>query len=90
MFRTILWLLGGLSCAIGVLCLLFSFGTPYANPGMEHWNTDMATTLSSVGWDAVGDVGALSPAPVAFLCLALGLPILVGLNATAWKKTGGY
>ncbi len=81
MFRSVLWILGGLLCAVGAMSLLFAFGTP---------DGDMAVTLSAVGWDAVADVAPTALAPVAGLCLALGIPLLVGLNATAWKHTGGY
>ena len=81
MFRSVLWVLGGLLCAIGSMSLLFAFGTP---------DGDMATTLSSVGWDAVADIQPTGAAPLAGICLALGIPLLVGLNATAWKHTGGY
>ena len=86
MVRSALWILGGLLCAIGAMSLLFSFGAALDGKPVG----DMATSLNAVGWDGVGDVTALSAAPLAMLGLALGLPILVGLNATAWKKTGGY
>jgi hypothetical protein len=81
MYRSVLWVLGGLLCSIGAMSLLFAFGTP---------DGDMATTLSSVGWDAVADIEPTGAAPLAAICLALGIPLLVGLNATAWKHTGGY
>ncbi len=81
MLRSVLWVFGGLLCAIGALSLLFAFGSP---------SGDMATSLSAVGWDGVADVTALDSAPFAMLGLMLGVPILVALNATAWKKTGGY
>jgi hypothetical protein len=82
MFRAFLWIFGGLCCAVGVLCLLFSFETPFGG--------DMAQTLSAVGWDAVGDVQTTAAFPFAVFGIGLGLPILVGLNATAWRSTGGY
>lgn len=81
MFRTVLWLIGGLLCAVGVFSLLFSFGGEYG---------DFATALSGYGGDAMGDIKTNGFFPVAALCIGLGAPILIGLNATAWRKTGGY
>lgn len=80
--RTFLWVLGGVLCATGLMSLLFAFETPFGG--------DIATTLDRVGWDAVGDVTTTPQALVTMLCLGLGLPILIGLNAGAWKQTGGY
>lgn len=82
MARTIAWIIGGALCATGILSLLFTFQVPFGG--------DINQTLDRVGWDAMGDITTSSSAPLAFLCLALGIPILVGLNATAWKSTGGY
>lgn len=82
MTRTILWLVGGLCCAVGILSLLFSFEVPLGG--------DIATSLDRVGWDATGDVTTTPRFVVAMICLAVGVPTLVGLNATAWKQTGGY
>ena len=81
MARTLLWILGGGLCATGILSLLFSFGTPWG---------DIALNLSSTGWDAVGDITTTPMAMVALVCIGVGVPILVALNATAWKSTGGY
>jgi hypothetical protein len=86
MLRSVLWVIGGLLCAVGMFSLLFGFGATVDGKPVG----DMATSLSAVGWDAVGDVAPQTSAPFAAICLALGLPVLVGLNATAWKKTGGY
>jgi hypothetical protein len=82
MARSVMWIVGGILCATGVVSLLFTFETPFGG--------DIATSLDRVGWDAVADVTTTPSATLAFLCLALGVPILVGLNATAWKQTGGY
>lgn len=79
--RTALWIVGGLLCATGVLTLLFSFGAPYG---------DFSTSIAQAGWDGIGDIGPTDKAKFAVLCLGIGAPILIGLNATAWRKTGGY
>jgi hypothetical protein len=82
MFRTVLWVLGGMFCAMGVLNLFFAFHTPFGG--------GMSVTISAVGWDGVAHVTPTDNFPFALLGVALGLPILVGLNASAWKLTGGY
>ncbi|MFZ5475608.1 MAG: hypothetical protein ACOZNI_02435 [Myxococcota bacterium] len=82
MVRTVMWIVGGVLVATGVLSLFFTFETPYGG--------DIATTLDRVGWDAVADFTTTPTAALAAICLLLGIPILVGLNATAWKQTGGY
>jgi hypothetical protein len=38
----------------------------------------------------MGDVKTTGFFPVAVLCIGIGAPILIALNATAWRKTGGY
>ena len=81
MSRTVFWLLGGLLCATGILCLAFSFGAEYG---------DFATSLSAAGSDGMGDVATTDFFPLAVLCIGFGAPLLIGLNATAWRKTGGY
>jgi hypothetical protein len=81
MARTFAWILGGLFTSFGVLSLLFSFGAPWG---------DIATGLDHAGFDAMGDVATTARFGVAAICIAIGLPILVGLNATAWKQTDGY
>lgn len=85
--RTVLWIVGGLLVATGIMSLLFSFGAFGAVGSDEN---DMARNLSTLGWDAIHHIAPTSMAPVAFGCIFLGVPILIGLNATAWKKTGGY
>ena len=81
MGRTLLWITGGVLVATGMIALLFSFGTPWG---------DIAENVSSVGGDAVGDIETTPSLAIALLGLGLGIPLLVGLNATAWKATGGY
>jgi hypothetical protein len=81
MGRTLLWITGGVLVATGMISLYYSFGTPWG---------DMAENLTQVGWDGVADVQSFPAITVALFGLGLGIPLLVGLNATAWKETGGY
>jgi hypothetical protein len=82
MTRTFLWVLGGALCATGVLSALFAFEVPFGG--------DIATSLDRVGFDAVADVTTNGFFPLTLLGLGLGIPLLVSLNAGAWKQTGGY
>ncbi|MDP2305777.1 MAG: hypothetical protein Q8P18_07095 [Pseudomonadota bacterium] len=81
MARTFLWILGGVLLAVGLVSLLFSFATPWG---------PIAVSLPQVGWDAVGDIEPTSYFPLAVFGILFGAPILVALNATAWKYTDGY
>ena len=79
--RAIAWICGGALCGAGILNLLFSFGTPYG---------DIALSLDKVGFDAVEDVTVYPRFLFSVLAIGLGAPLLVYLNATQWKNTGGY
>ncbi len=79
--RTVLWVVGGVLCATGIMTLLFSFGAPYG---------DFSTSIAVAGSDGIGDIQPTDKAKLALFCIVLGAPLLIGLNATAWKKTGGY
>jgi len=79
--RTIGWILGGVLCATGIMNLIFSF---------DSGGADIALSLDRVGWDAMGEVGPNSSFTLSAVCLVLGVPALVYLNATQWKNTGGY
>ena len=81
MARTVFWLIGGALCAAGFLSLLFSFGAEYG---------EFSQAISAAGFDGMEDVRTTGFFPFTLLCLGLGAPILIGLNATAWRKTGGY
>ncbi len=81
MARSLLWILGGTLCAFGLVALLFGFATPWG---------PIALNLSQTGWDAVGDIAPTPSFTMAVFGLALGAPILIVLNATAWKSTDGY
>lgn len=87
--RAIGWIIGGALCAAGVLNLLFSFGLP---GGADHQfgTNDIARSLDRVGFDAIQDLTVYPRFLISAICLGIGLPTLVGLNATQWKNTGGY
>lgn len=80
--RAIAWLIGGALCGTGILNLLFSFGLPSGQ--------DIALSLDVVGFDAIQDLTVHSRFFISVVCIGLGLPTLVYLNATQWKNTGGY
>lgn len=81
--RLWLWLIGGALCATGALLLVTGgFGGP--------WGLNMNTHLDQAGADAVADIALTSQGVAAIACLMTGVLTLVGLNATAWKETGGY
>ncbi|MDP2313765.1 MAG: hypothetical protein Q8P41_12730 [Pseudomonadota bacterium] len=81
MARTLLWILGGAACAIGLVSLPFAFATPWG---------PIALNLTQTGWDAVADIAPTPYFTLTVLGIAVGAPILVVLNATAWKSTDGY
>lgn len=88
MARAVFWLIGGALCAMGVINLFYSFGAPYG--GEDQLMGGISTALDKAGWDALGDIGTTSRTIISVVCLGLGIPLLMGLNATAWKETGGY
>lgn len=81
MARTVSWLVGGALCGAGFLSLLFSFSPSYG---------EFTQALSAAGNDGLGDIGTTGFFPLTVFCFGLGAPLLIGLNATAWRKTGGY
>lgn len=86
MARTIGWLLGGTLVASGVINLLWSFGLSFGG----QQGTDIALSLDRVGFDAIGNLGTYPSFLYSVFAIGVGLPTLVGLNATQWKNTGGY
>lgn len=81
MSRTIAWIIGGLFTGSGIMMLLFSFGAKFG---------DFSTSIAQAGWDGIGDIATTSTFPIAIGCIGIGAVTLIGLNATAWKRTGGY
>ena len=81
MGRTAAWIFGGICCASGILNLIFSFAAPYG---------DMSTAIDKAGWDGIEDIAFTGRFMFSVVCIGIGVPTLIGLNAGAWKSTGGY
>lgn len=91
MGRTLAWIFGGLCCAAGVIGLLTSFGPEYTvGTCVAPSCAGISTALDKAGWDALGDFALKGTASAAIPLILLGLFTLAGLNASAWKTTGGY
>lgn len=73
---------GGLVLGFGIRSLYWSFGWS----GGECLNCDLAR----VGFDGVDNLGLLPAADYSIGPLVLGVMMLITLNATAWRRTGGY
>lgn len=74
-------LLAGLVLGFGLLSLLWSFGSP-AGPLNQNFEV--------VGFSGNDDLWLLPPADYSFGLIVAGAMAMVLLNATAWKRTGGY
>ena len=73
--------LGGLLLGTGIVNLYYSFG----------WDGGpMGQNFSGVGFSGVDNIGLLPSAEFSIPLVVMGVLILVGLNATAWRQTGGY
>jgi len=74
-------LIAGIVLGFGLLSLLYSFGSP-AGP--------LNQTFEVVGFSGVDDLWLLPPADYSIGLIVAGMMAMVLLNATAWKRTGGY
>lgn len=74
-------LVGGLCLGFGLLSLFYSFGF---EPGPLNQHFDQ------VGFSGLDDLWLLPAADYSIGLIVAGLLMLVLLNATAWKRTGGY
>lgn len=82
MKNAILWVLGGVCVASGVVaCLSGGFGVE---------GGDIAQVYSTLGYDGVDDLRVRGGGMVGLLLVASGLGMIVTANASAWKETGGY
>lgn len=75
-------LAGGLILGFGLRSLYWSFG----------WREDSCLNcdLTSVGFTGMDNVGLLPAADYSIGMVVMGVLVLVFLNATAWRRTGGY
>ncbi len=73
--------IGGLLLGTGIVNLYYSFG----------WDSGpMGQDFSGVGFSGVDNISLLPSAEFSIPLVVMGVLILVGLNATAWRHTGGY
>jgi hypothetical protein len=73
---------GGLVLGFGIRSLFWSFGWS----GGECLNCDLAR----VGYDGIDNLSLLPAADYSIGLVVLGVMMLITLNATAWRRTGGY
>ena len=73
--------IGGLLVGAGVVALYYSFGA-------EGWQLNQ--DLAQSGFSGLDDIGALPASAYSLGLIAAGLVMMVALNATAWRNTGGY
>jgi len=80
--RTVMLIGGGVCVGTGILtAALGGFGVP---------GGDVATQISKLGYDAVGDLTIFPSGYVALVLFFTGLFLLIAANAGAYKETGGY
>jgi hypothetical protein len=58
--------------------------------GSVGWNTPLNQDFTHVGASGLDNIGMLPPFAGAVASIAAGVALMVWLNATAWRKTGGY
>ncbi|MFT4622016.1 MAG: hypothetical protein ACI8PZ_000668 [Myxococcota bacterium] len=73
--------LGGLILGFGVVSLYYSFGWAV---GALNQNINLA------GFTGIDELGVLPAADYSIGLIVLGVLLMVFLNATAWRRTGGY
>lgn len=78
------WLLGVPAAGI---CLGFGIERLY---GAVGWSAPLNQDLTHVGASGLDNLGLLPPFTGAIAAIGAGIAIMVWLNATAWRKTGGY
>ena len=76
------FILGGLCLGFGIRSLYLSFGWAQA----PCLNCD----LTHVGFSGLDNIGLLAAADYSIGLIVLGILVLVGLNAGAWRRTHGY
>ncbi len=80
--QTILWISGGLSVGLGMVTLI--------SGGFNQPHGEVAVSFSKLGFDALPVLTFPTPAMVGIALIAIGAAMMIKVNATAWKQTGGY
>lgn len=75
----------GLFVGVGVLSLWYSFG--YEVDGVQR---SMADNLSNLGASGLDNLSLLDAADYSIGMVVAGALVMIFLNATAWRRTGGY
>ena len=75
-------MLGGICAGSGIMTLLFGFE---ATDG-----ADIATQISTVGFNGIPSISITTFGYIGFLLLVLGVALMVAGNSRSWKSTGGY
>ena len=75
-------MLGGVCAGSGVMSLLFGFEATGGN--------DIATQISTVGFNSMSSIIITTYGKLGFCLLALGVAMMVAGNSRSWKSTGGY
>ncbi|MCB9780330.1 MAG: hypothetical protein H6742_17325 [Alphaproteobacteria bacterium] len=77
-----LWIIGAVCIASGIITMAMGgIGVP-AGP--------TATVFGTLGYDALPDLVLNSQGFLALGLVGVGVALMVGANASAWKETGGY
>jgi hypothetical protein len=75
------FIIGGLCLGFGIRSLYLSFG----------WDRGcLNCDLANVGFSGLDNIGLLAAADYSIGLIVLGILVLVGLNAGAWRRTHGY
>lgn len=81
---------GGLSVGVGILNLYWGFGHVPAGVSESAQRIAFSDDFTAVGFSGLDNINILSSAHIAVPLIALGLVMMIGANATAWRRTGGY
>ncbi len=77
----------GVLLGTGIVGLFYSFGF---DAGQESYRTPLNTDFAQVGFSGLDNIGLLTAGEFSIGLVVAGLLIMVVLNASAWKSTGGY
>lgn len=83
---------GGLVLGFGVLALPRSFGwvggdCPQYGEGMPM---GLNCDFEAIGYSAIDNLGTLPASDYSIGMIVAGFLLMVAINASAWRRTGGY